>query len=370
MNRSIMINIYGAILFVLLSACGKQTQETSPVIKDVTETVFASGALEAEGMYQLTAQTTGYITQLNFREGDIVEKGSILAVIENNENLINTRGASELLSISKSNTNENAPQLLQAEYDIKTKAQKLEQDKRTAERYKRLLESNSIARIEYENALLAYQTSESSYQSAVEYYNKLERDAQQKVVNDQTNVDIYSTALGKNQVKAVIRGKVYEKQKEVGDYVRQGDIIAQIGSPEVLFAEVSVDETNISKIKIGQEAVVQLNTHKNKNYLGVVKEIAPFFDETTQSFICKIYFVDSLDFPIVNTQLQSNIIIGEQKNALLIPRNYIDYGGYVQVKGTEEKIKVETEFVSNEWVQVLSGIDENATLITDKIIIK
>ena len=87
----IIISIFGALLLVLLSSCGQETAETTPIRKDVTETVFAAGALEAEGMYNLTAQTNGYITQLNFDEGHIVEKGNVLAVIENNENIINTK---------------------------------------------------------------------------------------------------------------------------------------------------------------------------------------------------------------------------------------------------------------------------------------
>ena len=367
-NSFNIISICSVLLWVFLSSCGQEIEETTPIRKDVTETVFAAGSLEAEGMYQLTAQTSGYITQLNFDEGNIVEKGKVLAVIENNENIINTQGAAELLDIAKSNAADHAPLLQQAEYEIKISKQKMEQDKKTEERYKRLLDSKSIARIEYENALLAYETSRSNYQSAVENYKRLKKDAEQQVVNNQTNKEIYSTQMSKNKVKAVVRGKVYRKYKEVGDYVRQGDVIAEIGEPESLYAKVNIDETNISKIKAGQEAIIQLNTNKDNHYRGVVKEIKPSFDEATQSFICEIHFVDSLDFNIVNTQLQTNIIVGEQKNALLIPRNYIDFGGYVQVKGQPKKTKVTTQFISNEWVQVLSGIDEHATLITDNLI--
>lgn len=369
MNRSsFIITLCGAFLSLMLSACGPQTEETTPVRKDVTETVFAAGALEAEGMFRLTAQTSGYITALHVQEGEIIEQGKVLAVIENNENIINTQGSSELLNIAKSNTSDNAPLLRQAEYTININKQKMEQDKKTLERYERLLKSKSIAQVEYENALLAYQTSKSNHQSAVENYKKLKQDADQQVVNNQTNTDVYASLMGKNKVKAVKRGKVYKKFKEVGDYVRQGDVIAEIGSPEVLYAKVNIDESNISNIKIGQEAIIQLNTNKNKNYRGSVKEINPSFDEASQSFICKIYFTDSLDFHIVNTQLQSNIIVGEQDSALLIPRNYLDFGGYVQVKGEKEKTKVATQFVSNEWVQVLSGIDEHATLITENVL--
>ena len=57
MKRSIILHSIGAIcLSLMLFSCGQPTAETKPVIKDVTETVFASGSLAAEGMYSLTAQ--------------------------------------------------------------------------------------------------------------------------------------------------------------------------------------------------------------------------------------------------------------------------------------------------------------------------
>jgi len=41
----------------------EKTEETTPIRKDVTETVFASGVLEANNTYSLTAQTDGYLSK-------------------------------------------------------------------------------------------------------------------------------------------------------------------------------------------------------------------------------------------------------------------------------------------------------------------
>jgi HlyD family secretion protein len=176
-----------------------------------------------------------------------------------------------------------------------------------------------------------------------------------------------SIVLSKNQIKAVKSGKVYKKYKQIGDYVTRGEAIALIGEPTNIYAKVNIDESNIGKIKVGQEALVQLNINKDKTYKGIVSEIYPSFDEATQSFICKITFNEPLDFTIVNTQLQSNITVGVNKNALLIPRNFVDFGGNVQIKDQKEKVKITTKFASSDWVQVLSGIDENTILVTENL---
>lgn len=361
----LFILLFSATL--LLVSCGKKTQETKPIRKDVTETVFASGILEARGTYSLTAEADGYLVKINFNEGDVVQKGFVLAELDNKESGFNKESAAALYNIAQSNTSTNAPALAQAKTAIDIAKQKMEQDALQEQRYKRLWENNSIAKVDYENALLTYNNSKSNYEAALESYKKLQQDAQQQLISNKATKQVSNIVLSKNNIRAVVSGKVYKKFKEEGDFVKTGDIIATIGDADFIYAKVNVDESNIGKIKIGQDANIQLNTNKDKVYKGKVAEINPSFDEATQSFISKIYLTDTLHFTIVNTQLQTNIIIGIQKNALLIPRNYIDFGGFVQIKNQKEKTKVQTAFVSGDWVQVLSGIDDNAVLITDNL---
>lgn len=342
-------------------------EETKPIRKDVTETVFASGILEAKNTYNLTAQADGYLTQLNFEEGDNISIGKVLAVIDNKEAGLNRQSAAELYNIAQSNTQSNAPALQQAQNTIGINRQKMELDLINYQRYQKLWTSNSIAKIDLDNAELQYKTSAGNYQSAVENYNQVKQQAQQQLISTKATKNINTIITGKNLIKAVVAGKVFKKYKQTGDYVKRGETIALMGIAENIYAKVNIDEGNIDKVKIGQEAFIQLNINKDKVYKGTVSEIYPSFDEAAQSFICKLQFTDSLDFNIINTQLQSNIVVSVTKNALLIPRNYLDFGGNVQVKGQKEKTKVQTKFVSNEWVQVLGGIDENTILVTDNI---
>ena len=351
----------------LLSACGKKTQETKPIRKDVIETVFASGILEAKNTYTLKAQIDGYLSAVNFEEGDIVSAGKILAVVDNKESGFNWESAGELYSIAQANTQSNAPALLQAQNAINLNKQKMEQDHVQWQRYKKLWESNSIAKIDLENSELQYKTSKTNYESSLENYRQIKQQAEQQVISNRALKEVNTVVLSKNQIKAQKSGKVYKKYKQTGDYVTRGEAIALIGEPAYIYARVNVDESNIGKIKVGQEALVQLNTHKDKTYKGTIAEILPAFDESTQSFICKITFNEALDFSIVNTQLQCNITVATAKNAQLIPRNFVDFGGFVQVKDKKEKVKITIKFAGSDWVQVLSGITDSTILITENI---
>lgn len=351
----------------VLSACGKKTQETKPIRKDVIETVFASGILEAKNTYTLKAQTDGYLSAVNFEEGDIVSTGKILAVVDNKESGFNQESARELYGIAQNNTQSNAPALLQAQNTIDLNKQKMEQDLVQMQRCKKLLESNSIAKVDFENSELQYKTSKANYESSLENYRQIRQQAEQQVISNKALKEVNTIILGKNQIKAQKSGKIYKKYRQIGDYVTRGEAIALIGEPSEMYAKVNIDESNIGKIKTGQEALVQLNTDKDKTYRGTVAEIYPAFDESTQSFICKITFNEALDFSVVNTQLQSNITVATTKNALLIPRNYVDFGGNVEVKGKKEKVKITAKFTGSDWVQVLSGITDQTILVTENI---
>ncbi|MEM1121785.1 MAG: HlyD family efflux transporter periplasmic adaptor subunit, partial [Bacteroidota bacterium] len=337
---------------------------TQAIRKNITETVFATGTLQAEDTYQLMAETEGYLVALHFEEGDVVSKNEVLVEIDNQESRVNLNGNAELYEIAKRNAQSDAPAFQQVEANMAMIRQRLVQDSLQAARYQRLWEQNSIAKVEYETKLLAYQNTQKELAATWENYKKLRRDAEQQVVVAQTNKRLSNLSVGKVRLKAFAGGKVYQKHKEVGDFVRKGEIIATIGHPDNIYARINVDESSIAKISVGQKAVIQLNTNLSENLEAKVREILPTFDQASQSFICELTFVDPLSFKIINTQLQCNIVIGKEEEVLLVPRKYVDFNNQVQVKGEDQKRKIETKIVSNEWVQVLAGIEQSDVLVT------
>ncbi len=353
--------VFSTIL--LFTACGKKDKEGKPEYKDITETVFASGVLEPNNKYNLTAQSEGYVVALNFTEGDQVKTGDVLAIVDNQQAVFNQKAAEQLLGISQVNVSDNAPVLKQTEASIVLATEKLKQDEQQFNRYKKLLESNSISKLEYENMQLAYENSKTNLSNLQQTLKLQKQQADQQLINQEAQKNINSFLSGNNEVKAVVGGKVYKKMKEVGDYVRKGDVIAMIGDAHSVYARVNVDESNIAKIKPGQKAIIQLNTNKGINYEGVMDEVLPAFEDASQSFVCKIKFDKEPDLKISGTQLQANIVIGSKQKAFVIPRSFLDYGNKVNVKGADGAVIVKTGFVSSDWVEIIEGLKENDVLL-------
>ncbi|MEN0006496.1 MAG: HlyD family efflux transporter periplasmic adaptor subunit [Bacteroidota bacterium] len=352
---------------VLLVACGRQVQETQPIRKTVTETVFASGSLEASEIYHLTARTDGYLTSFSIEENDYVQSGQIVAMVNNEKNRIRAASEQALYEIAQQEMADTAPQLAQAQNDMQQAKQNLDYERQQLKRYEKLWQANSIARVEYEQVQLQFDNAQLTYENSKRQYDHLKQQARKNLLVQQQQKNIAATSDEFNTIMAVQAGQVLRKYKYVGDYVQPGEVIALIGDVSTIYAEINIDDRSITKVKPGQEVVIQLNVDEQNTYAGVVREILPAFDESTQSFTAKVDFLDSLAFRYVGTQLQANIIVDSTENALLIPRNYLSYGNEVTLKGQAQPTKVATKIISTDWVQVLSGLDEQATIVTENI---
>ncbi len=350
------------MLIALLFSCGGE-KGVKPVVQDIKELVFASGTLEWENSYKLTAQTDGVLTNVDFEIGDAVAKGKLLAKIENNNNLINTQTAKEQLNISLENLSSKSPALQQVQQNIAFGEAKYKQDQLQAERYQRLYNTQSVSKSEYENYKLAAESSLSNLNVLKKNYAQLQQQAKQSYITTKGQLRNNEVAQAYNSIIVPQNGTVIEKLKTNGDFVKKGDVIATVADAKLIQAVLNVDETSIGKIKIGQPAYVKLNTEDSKIYTAKITEILAAFDQKSQSFICKAVFAEPLNKAFFGTQLEANIFVQEKKKALLIPRNLMDFGNRVNVKGKEQPVIVKTGIVSSEYVEIISGITANDVIL-------
>ena len=352
-------------ILLLFFSC-KNEKETKPIVQDIKELVFASGELEWDNSYNLTAQTEGVLLNADFEVGNKITKGHILANIDNKSNQISTQTAKKQLSIANENLTAYAPQIQQLEQNIAFAESKYEQDKLQAERYQRLYESQSIAKVEYENIQLNAKNSLSNLNALQKQKMQILQQAKVQQISTEGQVQNSQIIQSYNQIIATESGTIIKKLKTKGDYVRKGDVIAVIADEQKVEAVLNVDENSIGKIQIGQTVFVQLNTDKNKIINGKISEILSAFDEQTQSFICKVTFDTALTFSLFGTQLEANVLVGEKKNALLIPREFVGYGNKVNVKGKEQPVIIKLGIVSTDYVEVLEGISKEDVLLSLK----
>lgn len=352
-----------SLLFILsLFSCSNK-EEIQPINQDIKELVFASGQLEWDDSYNLIAQTDGVLQNANFEVGDILSKGKVIASLDNEINKINAETSQEQIVISNENVSSNAPALLQLEQSIQFAESKYLQDKKNAERYERLNQQNIGSKVEYENNQLIAKNSLSNLNSLKKQYRVILLQARQQQITTKGQLKSNQVTKNYNSIVVTESGTIIKKLKNNGDYVKKGEIIATIANQTKVEAVLNVDENSIGKVKLGQRVFIKLNTNKNNVLEGKVSEILSAFDTQTQSFICKVTFDKSIENTLFGTQLEANILVGEKKNALLIPRNYVGFGNKVNVKGKDGSVIIKPGIISTDYVEVLEGINKNDVLL-------
>jgi multidrug efflux pump subunit AcrA (membrane-fusion protein) len=359
--KKIILFISVMLIFI---ACNKAKEtKVKPIHKDITATVFASGVLEPNEKYSLTAQADGYLIGINFNEGDFVKSNQIFGLVDNKVNNANASASKEQLKIAELNTSENSPALLQLKSNIVFAEQKLTQELQQLKRYKSLQEINAVSKLEVENYQINADNAQSNLNALKQQYSNMKLQAEQIKITQVASNNINIVNQDFNKIKTLIAGKVLKRFKQSGDYVRKGDVIATIGNQGSIIAKLNVDENSISKVKLGQKVFIQLNVQKDSIYEGIVAEILPMFEEATQSFIVKVIFSNESSFKISGTQLEANIEVEKKSNALLIPRIYMGFGNKVKLKGKEELLVIKPGIISTEYVEVLEGLTEKDELV-------
>ena len=185
------------------------------------------------------------LVNATFDVGNKVTENQIIASIDNKTNENNTASAKDLVVISKENLTENAPALQQLQQNIKFAESKYQQDKTQAERYKRLYNSQSIAKVECENIQLAAENSLSQLNALKKQYQQVLQQSKQNYINTENQLKNNQVVLGYNKLVVPQKGTIIKKLKFSGDYVKKGDVIAFTG---VLGSLVGTALASIAKL--------------------------------------------------------------------------------------------------------------------------
>lgn len=358
------------ILIISMTICfgckkDNHKNEIHPFVQDIKEWVFAPGQLEWDDTYNLTAQNEGILMEANFEIGTHVSPDEIMAIIQNPSSNVNLATAKDQYQITQENLGLDAPAFQQLKENIEFATKQVEQSKTQADRYSRLFENQSVSKLEYEHAKLELENAQSNLNALKKQYDIAKQQAKQQNITAAGQFKNSEIIQSTNKITGIKPGKIIKKLKGTGDFVRKGDVIAVVANPKKIKIMLSVDEKSVHRLSKGQEAKIQLNTFKEHILTGKVEEILEAFDDKIQSFICKVELTDSIPttFNIYGTSLEGNILVGEKKQALLIPRNFMGYGNQVMIKGKDSATTIKVGIVSTDYVEVLEGLGADDILI-------
>jgi HlyD family secretion protein len=344
----------------LFVACGTKQEKIKPIVKSISESIYASGTIVSKNQYKAFSTVSGIVDKIYVSEGDSVVVGTPLLFISSKTQQLNKENAR--LSAAFSDIKANQGKLEEAKLLIDLSKNKMQNDSVLFQRQQKLWAQNIGSKVELEQRELAYQNSKTNFVSALEKHDELKRQLDLSSVQSKNNLSILSSVENEYTVKSMIDGEVYALNITKGEIVGPQTPLAVLGDKKHFVLEMQVDEYDIIKIKKGQLVMAVLNSHKDKVFEAVVTKIDPLMNLQSKTFLVEAEFVQAPDILFPNVTFEANILIQTKESALLIPREYI-LNDSIVTKSNGTQVVVKTGLKDYQMIEILSGISASDELI-------
>mgnify|MGYP003673967160 CR=1 FL=1 len=232
----------------------KEVTVKEVTLKDIVETVSATGKIQPEVEVKISSEVSGEILELPFKEGQEVKKGDLLVRV--NPDLIQSA-----VSRTQASYQNVRAGLEQAEASLK-------QAKADYDRNKILFEKGVISKADWDRAIAGFETAQANKSSA--YYSVQSAAATVNEAKDNlSRTTIYAPMSGTISLLNVELG-----ERVVGTQQMAGTEILRVANLNNMEVEVDVNENDIVKVNIGDSTIVEVDAYLKKEFKGIVTEIA------------------------------------------------------------------------------------------------
>lgn len=225
--------------------------------RDLVAAVTASGQIQPHTKVDLASDITGRITRLAVKEGDLVTKGQFLLEIDPSQYRASAERAAAAVASARSAAATARPTLLQARRN-----------------YNRLLELKKA------NPTLVSDEQVEQLKTQVDVAAAQLESANNNIAQSQASLRDAQSLLAKTTIFAPMSGRVTRLNVREGETAIMGTLnkdaatLLTISDMSVLETKVKVDETDVSRISIGDSTVVQIDAFPDTTFVGRVSEIS------------------------------------------------------------------------------------------------
>lgn len=286
------------------------------------------GTLEIE----LKFEVSGVVETINFREGDMVSAGDLMAAL-------NKKDAELKVDYAKSKLEAAQNQALAG--------------KKKMEIHKNLYNIGGIIKAKLEEVELEAKGAELQAKSA------------------EVELKSAESELKKTSLYAPREGVIGSRDVEVGEFVTPQNKIASLYDIREVFIELGIVENDIDKVSLGQKIAVTVDAHQGMAFNGTVDYVFPVIEGKSRTLTvrAKIANPDATLLPGMFTR--ALITVAEFKDAIVIPSlslNKTDEGYKVFLIDEQNKVHVrpvQVAYVTTDYSVISEGISEGETVVTE-----
>ncbi len=285
------------------------------------KSIEASGTIESTNII-VSSKTAGNILTMNFSEGDKVNSGDTVLIIDHeqlelqlHQAIAGKDAAQAQLNLMLKGAREE--DIIQAEQNLKQAKVNFETAERDKNRMQKLYDSQSITQKQYEDAVARFELMSAQYKSAQENYSKVRKifrpeeieQAKANLNKAIAGVELLNKNIRDCFVTSPINGFLVKTFIEPGETVTPMSSLFKVSDLDVVELVIYVSTEELAYVKLGQNAEVKIDAFKDKVYNGKVTYISPEAEFTpkniqTKDERTKLVFAVKIKIPNDNYDLK------------------------------------------------------------------
>lgn len=296
--------VLGAIFYMYQTSTkdNQKYETTQAVTKDISTKAVATGAVKPREVIEIKPNISGVISEIHVKEGQTVEKGSLIATIRVIPNVQNLNAAQQQINAARITLNNEQIQF---------------------NRTKNLYDQGVLPKQDYDNAYASYKM------------------AQQNLNEAQSNYKIAQTGIAPGleqyatiQIRATISGMILSIPVEIGNTVQEinnfsvGTTIATMADVNQMIFEGNVDEADVGKLQEGMKLSITIGALPDETFEGILNYISPSGVDTSGIVQFEIKADVNLKndvFLRANYSANAEIILSQAKNSVALESAHIQY---------------------------------------------
>jgi len=260
-----------------------------------------AGAIRVSGNIEITTvelsfKVPGRVRERLVDEGETIAAGQTVARLdpEDLRHEVDVRKAeaeAARAALSELETGYRKEEIAQAEAVLRRVGAEAERIRVDFGRQQRLYRKGVISGRDYDASKAAYEASRASVREAKERLNLLQSGPRRETIEQararlreaEALLDLAKTRLGYADLVSPAAGFVLSKNIEPGEQVAAGTPVITVGLLDDTWVRAYISETDLGRVKLGQQATVTTDTYPGKKYPGTVSFISQEAEFTPRS---------------------------------------------------------------------------------------
>ncbi len=255
--------------------------------------------------------TDGDVREVFVKEGDLVTAGQVIAklnddaeryaVASSEANLTRLRAN---VAIAKSGAK--GEEIDQVRQVVATAEKKLQFSRAEANRQKQAFLRKAVSDQDYQRALSVAELDQQRLLEARKQLalvispvrNEQLQALEAEIASEQAKLDLAQKSVEYAQVKAPIAGRILSGTLRfaLGNFLARGAQLATVEDSSKLLVEIRVAESDVGKIAIGNKALAKAWSFPDRDYTGIVREIAPSAEVSPYGRVVRVVMaIDEVD---------------------------------------------------------------------------